>query len=318
MTDFYKEFSTTSESEWIDILKSNLKENQSIHEILSHFHPIEEIQYNSYGFFNDKRNSQTPGQENFSRGGKTTDNNWTNNVLIPTYAPKEMNHFAHHFLMNGATGLKMDLTGFSIEECEIITQNIELEHITSTFYYSSKEQFNWIKTLIQHKNCVGTAINVGSEDFGQIPQLRNKIVKAIDVQYAGGNVTQEIAYALYNGHQTLFQLMRDGLSVDDAAAQIKFQFGIGGNFFFEVLKFKVFRSLWCTIIDAYQAKNSNSKIPYVEAETGFLNKSLHDPHTNLLRQTTEAFAAVMGGVDELTLRPYNAWSDDKNLYKTQR
>jgi methylmalonyl-CoA mutase len=40
-----------------------------------------------------------------------------------------------------------------------------------------------------------------------------------------------------------------------------------------------------------------------------MNKSLKDPHTNLLRQTTEAMAAISGGVSELTMRPYDDLSE---------
>src|SRR5690554_817653 len=141
MTDFYKEFLTTSKSEWLDIVKHSLKENQSIDEILSHFHPIEEIQYNAYGFLNEEKNSQTPGQEDYTRGGKTSDNDWTNNVLIPIDTPEKMNIFAIQQLMNGATGLKIDFANFNLKECETITKNIEFEHIVSTFFYSTKEQF---------------------------------------------------------------------------------------------------------------------------------------------------------------------------------
>jgi methylmalonyl-CoA mutase len=40
-----------------------------------------------------------------------------------------------------------------------------------------------------------------------------------------------------------------------------------------------------------------------------MNKSLKDPHTNLLRQTTEAMAAISGGISELTIRPYDDLSE---------
>jgi methylmalonyl-CoA mutase len=36
-----------------------------------------------------------------------------------------------------------------------------------------------------------------------------------------------------------------------------------------------------------------------------MNKSLNDPHTNLLRQTTEAMSAISGGISEITIRAYD-------------
>jgi len=38
---------------------------------------------------------------------------------------------------------------------------------------------------------------------------------------------------------------------------------------------------------------------------GFVNKSYKDPHTNLLRQTTEVFSAVLGNVDQIIALPYD-------------
>jgi methylmalonyl-CoA mutase len=318
MTDFYKEFSTSTEAEWLDKVKIDLK-GKSIDEALHKFHPIEEINYSSYGFANDKNQSHAiPGQANYARGGKIQNNDWINNIYVPKDSPKNMNAFALKQLMNGATGLTFDLYDFDANQCDLIIKEIGFEHIASTFYYSTKEQYDWLNKLASTQSLNGSAINTGNQKFGLINNIRNFIVKGIDVQYAGGNIHQEVGYALNKGHALLYQLINDGMSVDDAAAQIKFKLGIGSNFFFEVAKFKAFRALWYTVVQSYKPEHSCSTIAYIEAETGFLNKSLKDPHNNLLRQTTEALSAVLGGVDELTIRPYNAWSTDTDLDKTQR
>jgi methylmalonyl-CoA mutase len=318
MNSFYEEFPTTAESKWLEKVKVDLK-GKSIEEVLHKFHPIEEVNYTSYGFAQEENHIHTvPGQSDYARGGKISNNDWENCIVIPKDTPEKMNDFALKQLMNGATGIKIDLDGFSVEDCKVITKDIGFEYITSTFFYSTKAQFDWLNGLAKEEKMFGTTINTGNEDFGRIANSRNELIQAIDVQHAGGNVMQEIAYALHKGHETLFQLMNAGLTVDDAAAQIKFQFGLGSNFFFELSKFKVFRSLWFTIVDAYKPEHACSSIPYIEAETGFLNKSLKDPHNNLLRQTTEAYAAVLGGINELTMRPYNAWSTDQDVEKTQR
>lgn len=318
MTDFYKEFSTSTEAEWLDKVKKDLK-GKSIEEALHKVHPIEEIKYTSYGLAKDNNESHAvPGQPDYARGGKLKNNDWINTVFIPLNTPKNMNAFALKQLMNGATGLAIDLTDFDANQCDLLITDIGLEHITSTFYYSTKVQHEWLSNLSSTKDLNCSAINIGNQEFEEIRNTANYIVKGIDVQYAGGNIHQEIAYALHSGHELLFRLMNKGMSVDEAAAQIKFKLGIGSNFFFEIAKFKAFRSLWYTIVKSYSPEHSSSTIAYIEAETGFLNKSLKDPHNNLLRQTTEALSAVLGGVEELTIRPYNAWSTDTDLDKTQR
>lgn len=318
MTDFYKDFSTSTAEEWRNKVEKDLK-GKSIEDALHKFHPIEEVEYASYGLANDDNgNHNTPGQADYSRGGRINNNDWINNVFVPLDSPKKMNSFALKQLMNGATGLTIDFSDFSTADCELVIKEIEFEHITSTFFYSTEEQYEWINKITETKDINNTSINTGNQKFKIIKSRRNIIINAIDVQYSGGNVHQEIAYALHKGHEELFALMDDGMTVDDAVAQLKFRFGIGSNFFFELVKFKVFRSLWYTVVQSYQPEHECSTIPYIEAETGFINKSLKDPHNNLLRQTTESLSAVLGGIDELTIRPYNAWSTDENLDKTQR
>jgi len=318
MTDFYKEFSTSTEAEWLEKVKVDLK-GKSIDDVLHKFHPIEEINYSSYGFADDNnQNHAIPGQPDFARGGKIKNNDWINNVCVPKDTPKNMNSFALKQLMSGATGLTFDLSDFDANQCDLMIKEIGFEYITSTFYYSTQEQFNWLNKLTDNKDLVVSTVNKGQHKFGYIKNSRNYIVNAIDVQYTGGNIHQEIGYALNQGHALLFKLMDEGMSVDDAAAQIKFKLGIGSNFFFEVAKFKAFRALWYSAVKSYKPEHSCSTIAYIDAETGFLNKSLKDPHNNLLRQTTEALSAVLGGIEELTIRPYNAWSTDKDLEKTQR
>ena len=46
----------------------------------------------------------------------------------------------------------------------------------------------------------------------------------------------------------------------------------------------------------------------IKATSLFLNKSLEDPYTNLLRLTTEGMSAAIGGADILNLQPYDGWS----------
>lgn len=317
MTDFYKDFSTVGKDEWLEKVKKDLK-GKTVEEKLHYNHPIEEIEYRAYGLADDQTKYKSLGQDDNIRGGKINNNDWINNINIPVSTPKEMNTFALHQLMNGATGITLDISSFEVADIETNIKDIQFEHIVSTFYYATESQHNWLKKFVANQKVNATAVNKGNEELGRIENLRNHLVKAIDVQYAGGNIHQEIAYALHQGHEILFQLLSDGLSIDDAAAQIKFRFGIGSNFLFEIAKFKAFRSLWFTLVDAYNPEHSCSTIPYIEASTGFLNKSLKDPHNNLLRQTTEGLSAILGGIEELTIQAYNSWSTDRNIDKTQR
>ena len=44
----------------------------------------------------------------------------------------------------------------------------------------------------------------------------------------------------------------------------------------------------------------------IYARTAHCDKTIYDPHVNLLRSTTEAMAAAIGGVDALQVEPFDA------------
>ena len=112
--------------------------------------------------------------------------------------------------------------------------------------------------------------------------------------------------------------MKQGLSIDQAAACVHFYFGISNNYFVESTKFKVFKALWTQIVSAYKPKNYCSNNVMITAVTGFVNKSLKDPYTNLLRQTTEAMSAINGGIDHLIILPYDLNSTNGSTDLSER
>ncbi len=49
-----------------------------------------------------------------------------------------------------------------------------------------------------------------------------------------------------------------------------------------------------------------------------MNKSLSDPYTNLLRQTTEAMSAINGGIDGIVILPYDNKSTKRSSELAER
>ncbi|MDX1651953.1 MAG: methylmalonyl-CoA mutase family protein [Brumimicrobium sp.] len=318
MNDFFKEFPLVSEEEWKEQVARDLKGSEP-EEILNQTDPIEEISFDSCGFPSKDHIREIPGKAPYTRGGKISDNEWDIINIIPSGTSQEMNKIILKRLMSGAAGLRIDLMEFENNDLEILFRDIQFNYITTTFICRNKTQIDKLVSIQkENPSMKGTLIWKGKGDYEKIEGFRDFLVDGTEVQRSGGNVSQEIAYVLHEGHKTLFQLLKDGEKIDDAIARIKFRTGIGGNYFFEIAKIKVIRKLWSKIVDAYQPEHDCSKVAYIEAETGLLNKSLKDPHTNLLRQTTEALSAVIGGVNELTIIPYDWKSTNPELSKTQR
>ncbi|MCB9008300.1 MAG: acyl-CoA mutase large subunit family protein, partial [Ardenticatenaceae bacterium] len=120
----------------------------------------------------------------------------------------------------------------------------------------------------------------------------------------GANAVQELAFALAVGVHHIRQLQTRNLEIDQIASQMRFVFALGGDFFMEIAKLRAARQLWAQVVAAFGGEAAAQKMK-IHAETGAANKSRLDPYVNMLRTTTEAFAAAVAGVDSLLTAPFN-------------
>ena len=129
-------------------------------------------------------------------------------------------------------------------------------------------------------------------------------IRADRFHEAGASAVQELGYAIAAGVERLTELTVKGASVDGATREIEFVFATGSTFFFEIAKLRAARWLWEQAVRAFEPKDEASCGMRLHVRTSRLNKSIYDPYTNLLRVTTEALSAAIGGCDDLTVEPF--------------
>jgi methylmalonyl-CoA mutase len=137
-----------------------------------------------------------------------------------------------------------------------------------------------------------------------MPDFRTVGVHAHIYGDAGGNAVQELAFAVATGVEYLRQLETRGFCVDDTAPRFRFAFSIGADFFTALAKLRAARMLWARIVAASGGGTDGQKMS-IHARTSLWNRSALDAHVNLLRGTTEAFAAIAGGCDSLEVGAYD-------------
>ncbi|MDR0506393.1 MAG: methylmalonyl-CoA mutase family protein, partial [Dysgonamonadaceae bacterium] len=153
----------------------------------------------------------------------------------------------------------------------------------------------------------------------ELPKYRIFGINAYLFNNAGSFITQELGYALAWGNEILKQLVESGIEPATAAKKIKFNFGIGSNYFMEIAKFRATRWLWAEIVKAYEPKcdkdcsnegenhecRCSEKIN-IFAQTSTFNVTVFDAYVNLLRTQTEAMSASIGGVNSLLVNAFDA------------
>ncbi|MBI9032909.1 MAG: methylmalonyl-CoA mutase small subunit [Bacteroidales bacterium] len=143
-----------------------------------------------------------------------------------------------------------------------------------------------------------------------LPQFKTLSVNGYVYHNAGSSIVQELAFSLASGAEYINKLGEQGLNVDQIAPRIKFNFAVGSNYFMEIAKMRAARLLWTKIVEAFGSNEENSMRMHIHAVTSDWNKTLYDPYVNMLRTTTEAMSSIIGGIDSLTVNPFNSSFED--------
>lgn len=134
------------------------------------------------------------------------------------------------------------------------------------------------------------------------PQLHTITVNGDVYHNAGATATQELAYIISTLVCYLEEMKTRGLTPQTVLPHVRIRLAVGSDYFMEIAKIRAARWLWSKVAAAYGVENAPV---HIHASTSLWNKTTYDAHTNMLRVTSEAFAAVVAGVDSLHIGPYD-------------
>lgn len=135
----------------------------------------------------------------------------------------------------------------------------------------------------------------------ETPGVQLFTVRGAFIEKAGASLAQELAFTLAIYSEYL-AASRDRLPLERVVRMSELRFGVGTNYLLEIAKMRAARILVRNLLAAYGVDNVRPKL---HAITTSSNKTLYDPHNNLLRATIEGMAAVLGGIDSLSIAAYN-------------
>ena len=138
----------------------------------------------------------------------------------------------------------------------------------------------------------------------QAPELRTVLVSGDVYANGGANDVQEVAYALATAVCYVRQLAQRNIDMQTIAKSMMFTFSMGANFFMEIAKLRALRVLWARIMEEFGAEEQDRAV-HVHGRTSAFTKTVYDPYVNLLRNTTQAFSGVVGGLNSLEVSPFD-------------
>ncbi|MCL2684625.1 MAG: acyl-CoA mutase large subunit family protein [Synergistaceae bacterium] len=132
------------------------------------------------------------------------------------------------------------------------------------------------------------------------PRLRTVLLRGAVYHDGGASAVQEVAYVMAAAIEIITALQDRGLDIDDFAQRVRFEFELGSNFFMEIAKIRAARVVWARIVEEFSG-DSESGCANIFGRTSYFTKTFYDPYVNILRNSTEAFSGVVGGLDGLTV-----------------
>jgi methylmalonyl-CoA mutase len=264
---------------------------------------------------------------------------WQYRESIKFINEKNCNSLIISGLLSGANGFTVDFGGVYERKVEVkeLLRNIKLSD-TSFFLKVENNCLELVKSLQQTApyqwkggiNYDGLALWMCKGiwdknywfDLGEIlrkvqkhPQFRTVIINSHHFHNSGANVGQELAYTLASAIETIDRLSEQGFTLQEIVQKMEFSISIGTTYFVEIAKIRALKMLWSQILRmGYGMDEKEISALSIHCETSSFYNAAITPHTNMLRATTEAMSAIIGGCDALTIRAFDESLKDSNEF----
>ena len=322
----FNEFPPISLQEWEDVIESDLK-GKNYKDVLKwkSGEGVEAVPFYRKQDLEDLNRAADPVR---------TSTSWSIVEPIENTNVNKANQLALHALENGASGLNFNLKGNQVSsqyDLEQLLKDVQFEFITLKFgpSLSTPKTAKWLEAICQKRGISKTNLNIYFSfdpfssairtgkllDKDSIQDIINEAghtfnfttIDSCIYANSGANIIQQVAFALASGNEFL------GLN-EKVNEQLNFNFSSGPSYFPELAKFRAFKLMWAQVLKEYAIENVLNSI---HAETPLWNKSKTDAHNNMLRSTTEAMAAALGGCKSITVHPYNKHFDEPSGFSSR-
>lgn len=339
----FEEFPPVSTQQWMDKVTADLKGADFNRKLVWKTNEGIDVQpfYRAENLENLEYLNSLPGEFPFVRGNKKNNNDWLVRQSIAVTDFAEANKKALNYLMKGVDSLAFVFSGcteYTVADLAVLLNDIQLDAVEVNFvckcrackiaelFVAFAKQGNYdLKSIrasveydpfgkyaltgkfkIDQNFVIDQAVKMINAT-AELTKFKTLAVNGKNFGNAGSSIVQELAYSLALGAEYMSTLTDGELVEPDAVAKkMKFNFSVSANYFLEIAKLRSARLLWAQIVKANEPKCECSCKMTIHAETGSWNKTVYDPFVNALRTQTEAMSASLGGVDSMTVLPFNA------------
>ena len=255
----------------------------------------------------------------------------TTGLSVAFDLPTQMGYDSDHVMSTGEVG-KVGVAISSLEDMEILLDQLPLDKISTSMTInatagillglyiavaekrgvSRKELRGTIQNdLLKEYIARGTyiyppkpSLRIITDIFDfctrEVPGWNTISISGYHIREAGSTAVQEVAFTLANGMTYVQAALDRGLNIDEFGKRLSFFFNVHNNFFEEIAKFRAARRMWAKIMrDRFGAKDEKAMKLRFHSQTAGSTLTAQQPENNIVRVTTQALAAVLGGTQSL-------------------
>jgi len=311
---FLSEFPPVGTEQWEHIIRENVKGADYASKMI--WHPEEGLAVKPYYRAEDLAGlnflDTAPGDFAYVRGARLTAD-WRIREVLDIADPEESNHAACSAIAAGAEEIAFHHTKLeSPRDLALLLANLnEIPIHCQGLSRASVELL--IERLKKRPHGVGVSTDLdpladldhSAEILRNAPtSFRPFVVDADEFQEHAAGVIEEVGFALSEAVDFVAEMQARGLDVDRIAASISFSFATGPEFFIQIAKLRAFRMVWAKAVESFDGTHKAAMAP-IHARTAHWNKTIFDPHVNILRATTEVISAILGGADSISCAPFD-------------
>lgn len=306
----FQEFPAVSRAEWKTKATAELKET-----------PYEKIVWKTPDGFELEPWYSSEERDSFLKvPADKPVNSWTNCRLISVTDPPEANSRAMNSFVADVSAIEFRITDpifCSPENLSTLLSGIEATALPIYFSGNLPPAAELLPALASlpgfrgNKGGLLASLPFVSKEadaaYGKwvdsLPGFRLFPVDMVPYHERGSTPAREIALALAGASDMLCRFTEAGIPADRVAAAMEIILPVGTSHFAELAKPRALRYLLGHLLNAYGA--DAALLPRLFAKTSGRTISLLDPYTNVLRLTTEAVSAILGGYDTLQIGTFD-------------
>ncbi|MCS7036819.1 MAG: methylmalonyl-CoA mutase family protein [Saprospiraceae bacterium] len=313
--DFFAEFPPVSKTEWLERIAKDLK-GKALDDL--YWALGTDLRIDPFGHPDDQPEPPLPLTEE--------PHNWAINEDVEQPDPQAANRQALEALAFGAESLRFRLA--ELAQLPTLLERIYLDYIQLNFSGPAVEAgpaalldalgqvadqqgiarqrlngalyYDPLTTSAPSDwRYIGDLLTYARETF---PGYRTLSVNG-DSEYRGpAHAAEELAQLLRRGNDYLRLGADRGIEPATLANQMQFQLSVGKSYYVEIARLRAFQLLWLNVLKAW-----NLPLEYPVLDVRFAPEAYTDElYTNMIRATTMAMSAVLGGANRLTVLPYDA------------